>query len=86
MAERVVRGEREPVLNWKTYSYPSDDLTFRVLQTYQDVMRYYIFKRLILKAKGSKEPAGREISYNATKKIEEIWLHASILSFDPENP
>jgi len=56
----------------------SSDLSERVLPTYLEVMKCYLFERNTLKQKSKKDPAVGELSKIVIDKVISVWEKASI--------
>ena len=54
-----------------------EDISWRKLPTYEDVMKYYHYMRLEIK-QGKKEPSFKKIAVVVSQQLESLWKHASI--------
>ena len=54
-----------------------EDISWRKLPTYEDVMKYYHYMRLEIR-QGKKEPSFKKIAVVVSQQLESLWKHASI--------
>ena len=78
MAAKIKQLTTRKDVNCPIFGSPSP-LPDNVLPTYQDVLKFYLFQRNLMKLSStSKEPLVADISETVCEKIEEIWHRASI--------